>query len=100
MMKSMLTFRIDKDLHDNQALDQRKTTYETTGKGLTYRVQANQLTPFRKEFPFWASLHIDILQDTLRRLDKVYKAFFRRIKSGENPGFPRFKGKGRYRSFT
>jgi len=84
----------------NQALDQRKQAYETTGKGLTYLVQANQLTPFRQEFPFWASLHIDILQDTLRRLDKAYNAFFRRVKSGENQGCPRFKGKGRYRSFT
>ncbi len=84
----------------NQALNQRKEAYEQTGKGLTYFAQVNQLTPFRREFPFWASLHIDILQDTLRRLDKAYKAFFRRVENGENPGFPRFKGKGRYRSFT
>ena len=84
----------------NQALDQRKAVYETTGVGLTYLAQANQLTPFRQEFPFWAEKHIDILQDTLRRLDKAYQSFFRRVKNGENPGFPRFKGKGRYRSFT
>ena len=84
----------------NQALDQRKAVYETTGVGLTYLAQANQLTPFRQEFPFWASLHTDILQDTLRRLDKAYKAFFRRVKNRENPGYPRFKGKGRYRSLT
>ena len=84
----------------NQALNQRKEAYETTGKGCTYLVQANQLTPFRQEFPFWASLHIDTLQDTLRRLDKAYKDFFRRVKNGEEPGYPRFKGKGRYRSLT
>jgi len=84
----------------NQALNQRKEAYETLRKGLTYLAQANQLTPFRQEFPFWASLHIDTLQDTLRRLDKAYQAFFRRVKNGENPGFPRFKGKGRYRSVT
>ena len=84
----------------NQALDQRKAVYEQTEVGLTYLAQANQLTAFRQEFPFWASLHTDILQDTLRRLDKAYKAFFRRVKNGENPGYPRFKGKGRYRSLT
>ena len=36
----------------------------------------------------------------MRRLDKAYKAFFRRAKNGEAPGFPRFKGEGRYRSMT
>ena len=41
-----------------------------------------------------------MLQDALRRLDKAYKAFFCRIKKGEEPGFPRFKGEGRYRSMT
>ena len=39
-----------------------------------------------------------MLQDTLRRLDEAYQAFFRRVEAGEAPGFPRFKGKGRYRS--
>ena len=36
----------------------------------------------------------------LRRLDKAFKAFFRRVKAGEKPGYPRFKGKGRYDSIT
>ena len=34
------------------------------------------------------------------RVDLAFKAFFRRVKAGENPGYPRFKGKGRYGSFT
>uniref|UniRef100_UPI00257A2D9D RNA-guided endonuclease InsQ/TnpB family protein n=1 Tax=Candidatus Borrarchaeum sp. TaxID=2846742 RepID=UPI00257A2D9D len=40
------------------------------------------------------------LQDVLRRLDKTFKNFFRRIKKGEHAGYPRFKGKYRYDSFT
>lgn len=36
---------------------------------------------------------------TLRRLDDAYKAFFRRLKSGGAAGFPRFRGKGWWRSF-
>jgi putative transposase len=36
---------------------------------------------------------------TLRRLDKAFKAFFRRIKNGESPGFPRFKSINRFSSF-
>jgi putative transposase len=39
------------------------------------------------------------VQDCLKRLEKAYQAFFRRVKAGEEPGFPRFKGFGRYRSF-
>jgi putative transposase len=41
-----------------------------------------------------------VLQDTLRRLDKTYKAFFGRVKRGRKAGFPRFKGRNRYDSFT
>jgi putative transposase len=41
-----------------------------------------------------------VLQDTLRRLDKSYKAFSGRVKRGPAPGFPRFKGRRRNDSFT
>jgi len=36
----------------------------------------------------------------VKRVDLAYQAFFRRVKAGENPGYPRFKGYGRYDSFT
>src|SRR4029077_12238797 len=39
-------------------------------------------------------------QDVLARLDKTYQAFFRRIRAGQTPGFPRFHGRNRYTSFT
>ena len=84
----------------NQALAMRKHAYEKHGESLSYKIQANHLTPLRQESFFWSSIHIDVLQDTLRRLDKAYQAFFRRAKAGQDPGFPRFKGKGRYRSMT
>ncbi|MCZ6680316.1 MAG: transposase [Candidatus Poribacteria bacterium] len=84
----------------NQALAWRRSAYEENGESVTYGTQQAALTPLRAEKPFWATPHIDILQDTLRRLDKAFKAFFRRVKNGENPGYPRFKGKGRYRSIT
>jgi putative transposase len=40
------------------------------------------------------------LQEVLRRVKKAFDAFFRRVKNGETPGYPRFQGKGRYASFT
>jgi putative transposase len=36
----------------------------------------------------------------LRRVDKAYKAFFRRVTAGKTPGYPRYQGYGRYDSFT
>jgi putative transposase len=41
-----------------------------------------------------------VLQDVLLRLDKAFQAFFRRIKNGEEPRYPRFQGRNRYDSFT
>jgi putative transposase len=41
-----------------------------------------------------------VLQDVLTRLDRAFQAFFRRVKNGERPGYPRFQGSNRYNSFT
>jgi putative transposase len=41
-----------------------------------------------------------VLQDVLRRLDRAFQAFFRRVKNREEPGYPRFQGRNRYHSFT
>ena len=46
------------------------------------------------------AVHSQVLQDVLRRLDKTFKAFFLRCKRGLLPGFPRFRSKNRYDSFT
>ena len=51
-------------------------------------------------FPEYAAIHSHVLQDVLARLDKTYQAFFRRVKAGEKPGFPRFQGRTRFHSFT
>src|SRR5258707_1344876 len=59
-----------------------------------------ELTAIRAEFPEYAAIHSHVLQDVLARLDKTYQAFFRRVQRGEKAGFPRFKGRSRYHSFT
>lgn len=50
--------------------------------------------------PEYTGIHSQVLQDILRRVDKVMKAFFRRVKNGEKAGYPRFKGYHRFDSFT
>jgi len=84
----------------NCALEERKTGYQDYGVSIAYRTQSNQLPQIKKDCPELAFVHSQVLQDTLRRLDKAYKAFFRRCKQGQAPGHPRFQGRRRYNSFT
>jgi putative transposase len=84
----------------NAALQERREIYKYTKTGTTYNAQANQLPEIKEIREEYKEIHSQVLQDTLRRVDKAMKAFFRRVKSGEVPGFPRFQGKNRYDSFT
>ena len=83
----------------NLALADRKNAYEVEGISRSYEDQAAMLTVERNSGNF-KGIYAHCLQDVLRRLDKSFKAFFRRVKSGEKPGYPRFKGMGWYKSFT
>lgn len=83
----------------NTALADRKNCYELEGISRSYEDQAATLTLEKKEGK-WQGVFSQVLQDVLRRLDKSFKAFFRRVKAGEKPGYPRFKGRGWYKSFT
>ncbi len=85
----------------NQALAQKKETYKTTGKGISYSKQATTLLPcLRKENNNILLCNYSSLQQTLRRLDKTFKAFFRRVKVKEEPGYPRFKSKERFNTIN
>nr|WP_287584876.1 RNA-guided endonuclease TnpB family protein [Candidatus Borrarchaeum sp.] len=84
----------------NNALAERKDAWHTHQQAVSYYEQANHLKDAKKTNLFLQAVHSQVLQDTLRRLDKTFKNFFRRLKKGEKPGYPRFKGKYRYDSFT
>ena len=80
----------------NWGLEQRKKVYEATGKTLSYFEQNNELTLLKKmEETVWLqTIHSQVLQQSLKDLNRAYKNFFRRLKNGEKPGFPKFKKKG------
>lgn len=84
----------------NCMLEQRRTAYQHHGIPLSYHKQATELPFVKKEFPEFKEIHSQVLQDVAKRLQKTFDAFFRRIKSGEKAGYPRFQGKNRYDSFT
>ena len=84
----------------NTALEQRITAWQRCHVSVSRYEQEAELKAIRAEFPDYASVHSHILQDVLARLDKTYHAFYRRVQRGEKAGFPRFKGRGRFHSFT
>ena len=84
----------------NAALEERRTAYRQESKSVTLKAQNLQLKDICRDGPEYAALDRHLLNSTLRRLDKAFQAFFRRVKAGEKPGYPRFKGRGRFRSIT
>ena len=89
----------------NTALEQRITAWQRSRVSVSrvsvsrYEQEA-EVKAIRTEFAEYAAIHSHILQDVLARLDKTYQAFVRRVKAGEKAGFPRFKGRNRFHSFT
>ncbi len=84
----------------NTALEQRSTAWRRCHVSVTRYQQEAELKDIRAEFPEYAALHSHVLQDVLARLDTTYQAFFRRVATGEQPGFPRFQGRTRWHSST
>ncbi len=84
----------------NAALQERRDAYRMAGVSIRCYDQINQLPAIKQERPEYADIHSQVLQDVLRRGDKAMQGFFRRIKAGQKPGYPRFQGRNRYDSFT
>ena len=87
----------------NTALEQRISIYKQNKTTISCYDQINQLPDLKNGFPEYKDVGSQVLQEVLERLDKAYKSFFRRIKEGKvkkEVGFPRFKGRYRYDSFT
>jgi putative transposase len=84
----------------NQTLAHRKEAWEQRQETLSLYQTNTMLTQWKQERPALSQVHSQVLQNAQERVDLAYKAFFRRVKGGETPGFPRFRGPGRYDSFT
>ncbi len=80
----------------NRALAERKTAHEVEKRTVRYGEQSALLKEDRTANDYLARTNFSSCQATLRRLDKAFQAFFRRVKSGDKAGYPRFRGRGRY----
>ena len=83
----------------NAALQERIEAYRKAGTSISYYDQQNVLPEIKAARPEFVELGSHALQQTLRRLDLAFQAFFRRVKAGQTPGFPRFKASARFSGF-
>jgi putative transposase len=83
----------------NSLVNDRKFQYEVNGKAPTWIEQKRSITTWKPAHPELSDVYSQVLQDVSKRVDLAYQAFFRRVKAGETPGYPRVKGDG-YDSFT
>jgi putative transposase len=85
----------------NSALRERIDAYRITGKSVNYQEQQNQLPEIKLIRQDVAAIHSQVVQDPLRRVSRAFDAFFQRcLKGDKKAGFPRFKARHRYNSFT
>jgi putative transposase len=84
----------------NDTLALRKNMWEQDQISISYFETSNHLTQWKKERPELKQVFSQVLQNCQMRVDLAFKGFFRRIRAEKSPGYPRFRGKGRYDSFT
>ena len=82
----------------NAALRERRDGWSHSKTRITYGDQSAQLSDIRVVRPDHAVWSFSSQQATLRRLHKAFAGFFRRVKAGQTPGYPRFKGTARFHS--
>jgi putative transposase len=84
----------------NAALQERRDAYRMAGVTVSYYEQKRELPGVKEVRPEYREIGSQVLQDVIQRVEWAFAAFFRRVRAGEKPGYPRFKGHDRYDSFT
>ncbi len=84
----------------NACLANRIYAYKMQRVSISGYAQALELPSIKEVIPEYKEISSQALQQAIERNDKAFKSFFKRCKHGEKSGFPRFKSKSRYDSFT
>jgi putative transposase len=84
----------------NAAIGERREAWQKCGVSITYYQQKAELPGIKEAMPEYGEVHSQVLQDVVLRVERAFQAFFRRLKAGETPGYPRFHGRSRYNSLT
>ena len=83
----------------NAALEERIEAWRKARHLITFADQCKSVTAIRLDDPAYRGINAQSLQVTLKRLDRAFQHFFSRVKAGQTPGFPRFKGRDRFPGF-
>jgi len=84
----------------NKALESRKDAWEQEQRSVSHYDTMKMLPGWKSGHSFLLDAYSQSLQNACTRVDLAFQAFFRRVKAGQKPGYPRFRGKRRYDSFT
>src|SRR6476646_4807554 len=84
----------------NAAVGERREAWQKCGVSVGYYQQKAEVPGIKEAMPEYGEVHSQVLQDVVLRVDRAFQAFFRRVKAGETPGYPRFHGRDRYNSLT
>ena len=84
----------------NATIDLRKFAWKQNKISVSYFQLAGLISPWKDQDPDLKTVHSQVLQDVMIRVDLAFKAFFKRVKRGDTPGYPRFRNRFRYDSFN
>jgi len=77
----------------NRYLGKRIEIYKTDKSTFNYNDCSADMTLLKKELEWLKEVDSKALQSSLKDLEAAYQSFFRRVKRGDKPGFPKFKSK-------
>jgi putative transposase len=84
----------------NAALEERRGAWRWNRRAVTRFEQYRTLSGLREVRPDTLAFGVTVCRGTLNRLDLAFRAFFRRVRAGQAPGFPRFQGQHRFDSLS
>src|SRR5690606_30167887 len=101
VQERQMTYVLDVCRHwYNMCLAERKWAWELEQRNVTKAQQEKSGIAYRKAFPQAQIVFSQTMQTVCDDVDKAFQAFFRRVKSGEKAGYPRFKGRDHFHSFA
>src|ERR1700694_4274603 len=78
----------------------RRYAWRGRHKSVSLYEQFRELSAVRAAKMGPVNMNCSAMRDPLRRLDRAFNGFFRRVKAGVKPGYPRFRSVRRYDSLT
>lgn len=84
----------------NAAIQERREAWARQRKNISWFDQNQQLAEIRESRSDVKNVNANVLESVLKRANDAFQGFFRRVKRGQKPGYPRFRATARYNSLT